>query len=163
MGSAGKENLAVEAPGEAENIVATVPEEEEAQRASEGTRAETVAAPVANEATAEGKPEETGIPQAPGGALGGAWGTRKEETPAPVACVAGVPREPVSGREVTQAMRPRGRTPPETLEQVNQQYLKSKYKFKEEAPLKDYLQQRVTGFREPCTLVEVLTWLKEII
>ncbi len=25
------------------------------------------------------------------------------------------------------------------------------------------LQQRVVGFREPCTLVEVLTWLKEII
>ncbi len=46
---------------------------------------------------------------------------------------------------------------------MNQQYLKSKYKFKEEAPLKEYLQQRVTGFREPCTLVEVLTWLKEII
>ena len=103
------------------------------------------------------------MPQAPGGALGGAWGTRKEETPAPVACVTGVPREPVSGREVAQVTRPRGRTPPETLEQVNQQYLKSKYKFKEEAPLKEYLQQRVVGFREPCTLVEVLTWLKEII
>ena len=59
--------------------------------------------------------------------------------------------------------RPVGRTPPETLEQVNQQYLKSKYKFKEGAPLKEYLQQRVPNFREPCTLVEVLTWLKEII
>jgi hypothetical protein len=46
---------------------------------------------------------------------------------------------------------------------VNQQYLKSKYKFKEGAPLKEYLQQRVPSFREPCTLVEVLTWLKEII
>jgi hypothetical protein len=46
---------------------------------------------------------------------------------------------------------------------VNQQYLKSKYKFKEGAPLKEYLQQRVVNFREPCTLVEVLTWLKEII
>jgi hypothetical protein len=46
---------------------------------------------------------------------------------------------------------------------VNQQYLKSKYRFKEGAPLKEYLQQRVTSFREPCTLVEVLTWLKEII
>jgi hypothetical protein len=49
------------------------------------------------------------------------------------------------------------------LEQVNQQYLKSKYKFKEGAPLKEYLQQRISSFREPCTLVEVLTWLKEII
>ena len=37
MGSAGKENLAVEAPEEAGNIVATVPEEEEARQASEGT------------------------------------------------------------------------------------------------------------------------------
>ena len=163
MGSAGKENLAAEAPGGAGNIVATVPKEEEAQQASEGTQAETMAAPEANEAIAAGKPEETGTQQAPGGALGGARGTRKEETPAPVACVAGVPREPVSGREVAQATRPRGRTPPETLEQVNQQYLKSKYKFKEEAPLKEYLQQRVASFREPCTLAEILTWLKEII
>jgi hypothetical protein len=103
MGSAGKENLAVEAPEETRDIVATVPEEEEAQRSSEGTRAETVPAPEANEATAERKPGEAGMPQAPGGALGGAWGTKKEETPAPVACVAGVPREPVSGREVAQA------------------------------------------------------------
>jgi hypothetical protein len=46
---------------------------------------------------------------------------------------------------------------------VNQQYLKSKYRFKEGAPLKEYLQSRVTSFREPCTLVEVLTWLKDII
>jgi hypothetical protein len=46
---------------------------------------------------------------------------------------------------------------------VNQQYLGSKYKFKEGAPLKEYLQQRVASFREPCTLTEVLTWLKEII
>ncbi len=69
MGSAGKENLAVEAPGEAGNIVATVPEEDEAQKASEVTQAETMAAPEANEATAAGKPEETGTPQAPGGAL----------------------------------------------------------------------------------------------
>ncbi|MFN9907357.1 MAG: hypothetical protein ACK56F_14755, partial [bacterium] len=97
----------MEAPGEAGNIVATVPEKEEAQQASEGTQAETVAAPEANEAAADRKPEETGIPQAPGGALGGARGTRKEEIPAPVACVAGVPREPVSGREVARATRPR--------------------------------------------------------
>ncbi len=100
MGSAGKENLAVEAPGEVGATVATVPEEREARQALEGTQAETVAAPEPEEATAEGEPEESGTQQAPGGALGGAWGTKKEETPAPVACVAGVPREPVSGREV---------------------------------------------------------------
>ncbi len=95
------------------------------------------------------------MPQAPGGALGGAWGTRKEETPAPVACVAGVPREPVSGREVAQATRPRGRTPPETLEQVNQQYLKSKYKFKEGAPLQ-YLQQNLDIVGIPHSVLQVL-------
>ncbi len=77
MGSAGKENLAVEAPEEAGATVATVPEEKEARRASEGTQAETVAAPEANDATAERKLDETGMPQAPGGALGGARGTRK--------------------------------------------------------------------------------------
>jgi hypothetical protein len=46
---------------------------------------------------------------------------------------------------------------------VNQQYLGSKYKFKEGAPLKEYLRQKAVGFREPCTLTEVLTWLKKII
>jgi hypothetical protein len=56
-----------------------------------------------------------------------------------------------------------GRTPQETLHEINQQYLKSKYKFKEGAPLKECLQQRVPNFRETCTLLEVLTWLKEII
>jgi hypothetical protein len=71
--------------------------------------------------------------------------------------------EPTNGGEVARITRPGGRTPPETLEQVNQQYLKSKYKFKEGAPLKEYLQQRTPDFREPCTLVEVLTWLKYII
>ncbi len=80
-----------------------------------------------------------------------------------MACVTGVPRGPANGEEVARITRPSGRTPPETLEQVNQQYLKSKYKFKEGAPLKEYLQQRVPNFREPCTFREVLTWLKEII
>ncbi len=119
-----------------------------------------MATPEANEAAVPGKPEETGLPQASGGALGGAQETKGAETPAPVACVAGVPREPASGRGAVQVARPRGRTPPETLEQVNQQYLGSKYKFKEGAPLKEYLQQKVTSFREPCTLTKVLTWLK---
>ncbi len=69
-----------------------------------------------------------------------------------MACVTGVPREPASGGELVHVARPGGRTPPETLEQ-----------FKEGAPLKEYLQQRIPSFREPCTLTEVLTWLKEII
>ena len=91
MESAGKENLAVKVPGGAGDIVVTVPEEEEARQASEGTRAETMATPEANEAAVPGKPEETGLPQASGGALGGAQETKGAETPAPVACVAGVP------------------------------------------------------------------------
>ncbi len=119
--------------------------------------------PGPEEASAEGKSEKGSTRQAPGGALEGARGPKKEEAPAPVACVAGVPREPASGGEVARIARSGGRTPPDTLEHLNQQYLKSKYKFKKGAPLKDYLQQRVSSFQEPCTLVEVLTWLKEII
>jgi hypothetical protein len=46
---------------------------------------------------------------------------------------------------------------------TNSTYLRSKYKFKEGAPLKEYLQRRVSNFREPCTLAEVLTRLKDII
>ncbi len=119
--------------------------------------------PGPEETTPEKKPEEGDTQQAPGGAQGGARGPTKEDTLAPVACVTGVPRGPANGGEVARITRPGGRTPPETLEQVNQQYLKSKYKFKEGAPLKEYLQQRISSFREPCTLVEVLTWLKDII
>jgi hypothetical protein len=122
-----------------------------------------VASPGPEETIAEKESEGGDAWQAPEGALGGARGPKKEDTPAPLACVTGVPREPASGGEVARITRPGGRTPPETLEQVNQQYLKSKYKFKEGAPLKEYLQQRISSFREPCTLVEVLTWLKEII
>ena len=99
MGSTGKENLAAEAPEEARITVTAVPEEKEAQRASEGIQVEAAVVPEPREAAVEGKPEEGGTQQAPGGALGGAWGAKREEAPAPVACVAGVPREPVSGRE----------------------------------------------------------------
>jgi len=49
MESAGKENLAVKVPEGAGDIVATVPEEEEARQALEGTRAETMATPEANQ------------------------------------------------------------------------------------------------------------------
>ena len=56
-----------------------------------------------------------------------------------------------------------GGTPQETLHEINQQYLRSKYKFKEGAPLKECLRQRVLNLGETCTLWEVLTWLKEII
>ncbi len=80
--------------------VATGPGEKEARQAPEGTRAEVAVTPRPEEAVVEGKPGEGGARQAPGGALESARGPKKEETSAPVACVAGVPREPASGREV---------------------------------------------------------------
>jgi hypothetical protein len=49
------------------------------------------------------------------------------------------------------------------MPEINQQILNSKYKFKEGAPLKEYLRQRVPNFGEAYTLREVLTMLKEII
>jgi hypothetical protein len=56
-----------------------------------------------------------------------------------------------------------GGSSPGILHEINQQYLRSKYKFKEGAPLKEYLPQRVPNLGETYTLWEVLTWLKEII
>ncbi len=53
--------------------------------------------PELGEIIAEGKSEKGGTQQAPGGALESARGPKKEEAPAPVACVAGVPRGPASG------------------------------------------------------------------
>jgi hypothetical protein len=49
------------------------------------------------------------------------------------------------------------------LYEINQQYLRSKYKFKEGTPLKEYLWQRRPNLGDMYTLWEVLTWLKEII
>jgi hypothetical protein len=91
--------------------------------------------------------------------------SKGESTRTPVACVAGVPRGPASTGEMVRV------TPSESssgssrgiLYEINQQYLRSRYKFKEGAPLKEYLRQRVPNLGETCTLCEVLTWLKEII
>jgi hypothetical protein len=163
MELSGKENLAVAVPGKKRIAATTGPEGSEAQQASKEAQEEVAVIPGPEETTAERKSERGTTQQAPGGALGGARGPKKEDASAPVACVTGVPREPTNGGEVARIPRPGGRTPPETLEQVNQQYLKSKYKFKEGAPLREYLQQRIPNFREPCTLVEALTWLKDII
>jgi hypothetical protein len=90
---------------------------------------------------------------------------KKEDAQAPVACVTGVPRGPVSVGELARVTPSwnGGRTLQETLHEINQQYLRSKYKFKEGAPLKEYLRQRVPNLGETCTLLEVLTWLKEIV
>jgi hypothetical protein len=116
-------------------------------------------------ATAVAGPDRGEAQQAPEEAQKSAEDSKKGDTQAPVACVAGVPRGPVSTGQMARVIPigNSGRTPPETLEEINQQYLKSKYKFKEGAPLKGYLQQRIPNFRETCTLAEVLTWLKEII
>jgi hypothetical protein len=95
----------------------------------------------------------------------GAENPKKENAQAPVACVAGVPRGPISAGELVR-VTPSGNdggSPRGVLHEINQQYLRSKYKFKEGAPLKEYLKQRPPNFRETCTLWEVLTWLKEII
>ncbi len=94
-----------------------------------------------------------------------AGSSKGENTQTPVACVAGVPRGPVSTGEMVRV------TPSESssgssrgiLYEINQQYLRSKCKFKEGAPLKEYLRQRVPNLGETCTLWEVLTGLKEII
>ncbi len=156
MELSGKENRAMAVPGLKGVVAAMESGGSETQQTPEEAQEGTVATPGPEETATEKESE------APGGAQG-ARGPKKEDAPAPVACVTGVPRDPANGREVARITRTEGRTPPETLEQVNQQYLKSKYKFKEGAPLKEYLQQRISSFREPCTLVEVLTWLKEII
>jgi hypothetical protein len=90
---------------------------------------------------------------------------KKEDAQAPVACVTGVPRGSVGTGELVR-VTPSGTsdgTPQGILHVINQQYLRSKYKFKEGAPLKEYLRQRVLNLGETCTLLEVLTWLKEII
>jgi hypothetical protein len=158
--SPGKENRAAAVPGPGEIIATTGSERSEAQQSPGEAQEGAVAVPGPEEvAIAEG-PEGGKMRQASVGAPGG---TKEEEASTPVACVTGVPREPASGRELACVARPGSRTPPETLEQINQQYLKSKYKFKEGAPLKEYLQQRIPSFRDVCTLTEVLTWLKEII
>jgi hypothetical protein len=103
--------------------------------------------------------------RAPGEAQKGAENPKREDVQAPVACVTGVPRGPTGVGELARVAPPGSgdRTPSETLQEINQQYLKSRYKFKEGAPLKEYLRQRAPAFREICTLWEVLTWLKEII
>ncbi len=93
-----------------------------------------MATPEPGRATAATGPEGNEAQQAPEETQKSAEDPKKGDTQAPVACVAGVPRGPVSIGELARVTPPGngGRTPPETLEEINQQYLKSKYKFKEE-------------------------------
>ncbi len=94
-----------------------------------------------------------------------AEGTEGESSKMPVACVNGVPREPVR-TGVVERVNPTGSGgdgPRGVMHEVNQQILNSKYKFKESAPLGEYLCQRIPNFGETYTLREVLTMLREII
>jgi hypothetical protein len=83
----------------------------------------------------------------------------------PVACVSGVLRE-IAHAGVVQRVAPAGggsSGPRSISNEINQQVLHSKYKFRENAPLREYLRQRVPTFREVLTLRKVLTMLKDII
>ncbi len=127
-----------------------------------------------NQAVAMPSPEEAAAVPAPGGSeprcvLGevkkGVGGSKGENTQMPVACVSGVPREPANAGAVVR-VTPTGSGsggPQGIMHEINQQYLRSKYKFKEGVPLKEYLRQRVPSLGDTCTLWEVLTRLKEII
>jgi hypothetical protein len=127
-----------------------------------------------NQAVAMPSPEEAAAVPAPGGSesrcvLGevkkGVGGSKGENTQMLVVCVSGVPREPANAGTVVR-VTPTGSGsggPQGIMHEINQQYLKSKYKFKEGATLKEYLRQRAPSLGDTCTLWEVLTRLKEII
>jgi hypothetical protein len=83
----------------------------------------------------------------------------------PVACVSGIPRD-LTHAGAVQRVAPTGggsNSPQSISNEINQQVLHSKYKFRENAPLKEYLRQRVPVFREVHTLREVLMMLQIII
>ncbi len=83
----------------------------------------------------------------------------------PVACVSGVPRDPTHAGAV-QRVAPAGgggSSPRSISNEINQQVLHSKYMFRENTPLKEYLRQRVPALREVHMLRELLTMLKDII
>ncbi len=159
----GKENRIVAVPGPGRIIAATGSEGSEARQAPEEAQKDTAAIPGPEEVTATTGSEGGKIRQTPEGVQENTKDPKKEDAQAPVACVTGVPRGPVSRGELARVAPPGDRSSPEALEEINQQYLHSKYNFKEGAPLKEYLRQRIPNFRETCTLSEVLTWLKEII
>ena len=98
----------------------------------------------------DGKPR-----RALGEAKKGVEGTEEGNTQVPVACVNGMPREPAHTGTVARVDHAgngseglRG-----IMHEINQQILRSKYKFKEGAPLKEYLQQRVPSLGNTCTFV----------
>jgi hypothetical protein len=112
---------------------------------------DTAAIPGPEEVTATTGSEGGGTRQTPEGVQESIKDPKKEDAQAPVACVTGVPRGPVSRGELARVAPPGDRSSPEALEEIDQQYLHSKYNFKEGAPLKEYLRQRIPNFRETCT------------
>ncbi len=159
----GKENRTVVVPGPGRIIAATGSEGSEARQVPEEAQKDTAAIPGPEEVTATAGSEGGETRQTPEGVQESTKDPKKEDAQAQVACVTGVPRGPVSRGELARVALPGDRSSPEAMEEINLQYLHSKYNFKEGAPLKEYLRQRIPNFRETCTLSEVLTWLKEII
>ncbi len=94
-----------------------------------------------NQAATVPSPEEAAAVPAPGGSeprcvLGevkkGVGGSKGENTQMPVACVSGVPREPANAGAVVR-VTPTGSGsggPQGIMHEINQHYLRSKYKFK---------------------------------
>jgi hypothetical protein len=96
------------------------------------------------------------------GGTGSLGGTRPKEL---VAYVSGTPRDLAQARTVHRVMPTGGSSGPRSIimNEINQQVLHSKYKFRENAPIQEYLRQKVPTFREEHTLYEILTMLKIII
>jgi hypothetical protein len=95
-------------------------------------------------------------------------GSRHDEnmrTTTLVACVSGIPRGPGNTGVVQRAVPLGGGSGAQSIStaHINHQILYSPYKFKEGAPLKEYLQQRVSIFREKHRFYKVLTMLNIII
>ncbi len=75
------------------------------------------------------------------GIKGGAESAEGGAPKMPVACISGVPREPAHAGVVERVV-PTGSSssgPRSVMSEINQQILNSRYKFKEGAPLKEYL------------------------
>ncbi len=123
----GKENRAVAVHGPGRAIAATGPEGSEAQQAPEEAQKDTAAIPGPGRITATAGSEGGEAQQTLEETQKGAKDPKKEDTQAPVACVAGVPRGSVSRGESARVAPPGDRSSPETLEEINQQYLQSKY------------------------------------
>ncbi len=141
-------------------------EQKEKARSQEaqGTENRAIAMPNPEGAVAAPAAEGSKPQHAPEEIRKDAGSSKGENTQTLVACITGVPRGPANTGEVVR-VTPTGSDSGGSrgiLYEINQQYLRSKYKFKEGAPLKEYLRQRMPNLGDTCTLWEVHTWLKEI-